>query len=402
MLQSIYVFNAEHDLALANNDPNFNAPLSALQLVRDLECLPVWYAKPPASVLCRSGCSVEWLNGLKELFPALADIHFLLSPENKEPESVNTWGWDKAVCKYLSTSFYGTHQDNIKVPKLVPTEEQLDKIRTLSHRRIALNAFRYLSEYIPALNAPMHPAVEISTIEELHEFVNTNAPVVLKAPWSGSGKGLCWVKRRLNKSQLGWCANVINKQGSLIAEKVYPVLQDFAMLFSCKNGKTDFEGYSLFETETGIYRSNQLLSNEAILKQLYARGISPELPELVQFHLRQFIDREIAPFYSGLLGIDMFVFRHENQTGLHPCVEINLRTTMGYVARVFYDRFVCPGAKGSFSVDYFPQKDELWLDHSEKKKQNPVVLNAGKLKSGYMSLTTVYPHSNYRIRVEVS
>ena len=36
--------------------------------------------------------------------------------------------------------------------------------------------------------------------------------------------------------------------------------------------------------------------------------------------------------YAGPLGIDMMVVRHEGSLLVHPCVEMNLRATMGHVA----------------------------------------------------------------------
>lgn len=36
--------------------------------------------------------------------------------------------------------------------------------------------------------------------------------------------------------------------------------------------------------------------------------------------------------YAGPLGIDMMVVRQDDTLLLHPCVEMNLRATMGHVA----------------------------------------------------------------------
>ena len=38
------------------------------------------------------------------------------------------------------------------------------------------------------------------------------------------------------------------------------------------------------------------------------------------------------------LGVDMMIVRGENGYAVHPCVEVNLRRTMGYVAIKIYDR----------------------------------------------------------------
>ena len=41
---TMYIFNPENDLALANFSPHFTASASALKMRRDLAMLPVWYA----------------------------------------------------------------------------------------------------------------------------------------------------------------------------------------------------------------------------------------------------------------------------------------------------------------------------------------------------------------------
>ena len=43
-MRSIFIFNPENDLALANGGPNYTAPPFAQQLRRDLQLLPAWYA----------------------------------------------------------------------------------------------------------------------------------------------------------------------------------------------------------------------------------------------------------------------------------------------------------------------------------------------------------------------
>ena len=57
----------------------------------------------------------------------------------------------------------------------------------------------------------------------------------------------------------------------------------------------------------------------------------------------------------------MMVCRSDKEDGyrVHPCVEINMRMNMGVVARLFYDRFVAPGSKGCFAVEYVPDNETL-------------------------------------------
>ena len=91
----------------------------------------------------------------------------------------------------------------------------------------------------------------------------------MKSPLSGSGKGLRWgMAGELSQSDLGWCKNVITRQGSVMVEKRREVVQDFAMLFHVGESSVEFEGYSMFFSDNGIYKGNILASDEWILTEL--------------------------------------------------------------------------------------------------------------------------------------
>ena len=51
--------------------------------------------------------------------------------------------------------------------------------------------------------------------------------------------------------------------------------------------------------------------------------------------LLQLFAENLAGIYEGPLGVDMMLVNTENATKLHPCVEVNLRRTMGHVALAF-------------------------------------------------------------------
>ena len=54
---------------------------------------------------------------------------------------------------------------------------------------------------------------------------------MLKAPLSGSGKGLNWCKGIFTTFISGWCARVAASQGGVVGEPIYNKVEDFAMEF---------------------------------------------------------------------------------------------------------------------------------------------------------------------------
>ena len=81
---------------------------------------------------------------------------------------------------------------------------------------------------------------------------------------------------------------------------------------------------------------------------------------------------------------------------LNPCVELNLRPTMGAVTSVLGDRVVAPGHIGSFSIEQRSSASEPWRSHDA-----PVIEN-GRLRGGTLCLTTPSDTALYRAVLSIS
>ena len=116
----------------------------------------------------------------------------------------------------------------------------------------------------------------------------------------------------------------------------------------------------------------------------------------------EFISENIAPIYEGFVGVDMFVFRWKDEIFLHPCVEFNLRMTMGLVARRFYDNFVEKGRTGMFTVDFAKTTNMLLQDFERRKNEKPLDVKQWKIQRGYLPLTPIFPNTLYAVNVEIT
>ena len=386
-MRKLYIFNPEHDLALASDSDHFDAPQSAKVFARDFSLLPLWYGDENVVIYTENACQ-SWFTEQQNLFPQLKNSS--LTAQAFESLEISPWGWNKTIRRYFEKK--GVSQ--------LPSLEQLEKLRKLQHRKLAIDA----TEFLQSLENPtLHLAKPASmlTSDDIGSFVAEHPYSIFKAPWSGSGKGIVRSLGYLPENLLNRVRNIAIKQGSVIAEPLYTVVQDFAMEFSCKNGKTDFVGYSWFFTnEHGAYQGNLLAPNDVIVNKLQ-EWISAENLEIIKQALLTFISKQIAPHYTGFVGVDMFIYKENGQFFVHPCVEFNLRMTMGLVARLFYDRFVEDGKTGTFSVDFCNNSDELLADHKIKSSKSVHIIN-GKIQDGYLSLTPVTVGTQYRARVEIT
>ena len=247
-------------------------------------------------------------------------------------------------------------------------------------------------------------AVELFTDAEVEAFVKEHPFAVLKAPWSGSGKGLQWCRGEYSESIRKWSNRISKKQRSIIGEQIYNKVVDFAMEFeSDGKGVVSFAGYSLFEADDrGAYRGN-ILTSDFCIEETLAKFVSREMLSSLQKKLAGLLSLFIGHCYKGYLGVDMMVCSFPDQPvyRIHPCVEVNLRMNMGMLSRLLYDKYICPQSSGCFSVDYFSTSGKLHEDHQEKLAAYPLIMGDGRIKSGYLSLTPVGTQTNYRASVLV-
>ena len=295
MSKQIYIFNPEHDLCIANGDENFVPPRSA-----------VGFAKENI------------------------DLSERLKRPNKQRRQIIPWGWNHALRKRLINEGID--------PNSMPSEEELQFIRTHSRREFALDVHSRINCGGPQVIGPDYRTVATS-IGEIEGFISANGSAVLKSPLSGSGKGIRFVREGLSESDEGWCRRTLDKQGSVIVERRFEILKECAMLFECHHEGVDFIGYSLFESRNGAYSKNILASNEEI-EEIIAGYIPWETLIAIREDLRAILSDTLVGHYEGFLGVDQIICQSDSPA-IIPVSEINLRMTMGLIARNQYDYFDC-------------------------------------------------------------
>lgn len=396
-MANLFIFNPEHELALANNNENFLPKQNIAKLKKDLQILPVWLQnKEQKTYLLDDYLDEKWENIAQKLqlkYYCVDEIPY------SKITSLNVWGWDKSIRKELILS--GIDKN------ILPSDEYLEDIRELSHRKIAVEAMSFLRNELK-INTLPYPAEILQNSLEIENFAKKYSDIVLKSPFSSSGRGVYFSGKDLSNSILGWCKKTIAQQGCVLGEKRFEVVKNFAMEFEIVDNQTNFVGYSLFETDGKIYRSNFLTSDEKIEKIIcnYGRSLSEiealsQLLNAVKQTLIKFFNQKTAKKYSGFLGVDMFVFQENGKNFINPCVEINLRYTMGLAAHEFYKNFVSQNSEGIFSIDFYENSAELYQNHKQNLIDKPLIIKDNKIIKGYFSLCPIFENTNYRARVEI-
>ena len=290
MPKQIYIFNPEHDLCIANGDENFVPPRSAVGFAKENMDLSEHLRRP-----------------------------------NKQRRQIIPWGWNHSLKKRLINEGID--------PTTLPSEEELQFIRTHSRREFALDVHSRLRCDDPQVIGPDYRIVATSG-DKIEAFISANGSAVLKSPLSGSGKGIRFVRERLSESDEGWCRKTIEKQGSVIVERRFEIIKECAMLFESHHEGIDFIGYSLFESRNGAYSKNILASNEDI-EDMIAEYIPRDTLISIRKDLTAILADTLVGHYEGFLGVDQIICQAASPVFI-PVSGINLRMTMGLIARNKY------------------------------------------------------------------
>lgn len=382
----MYLFNPDNDLALANFDPNYTPPASAVKLKSDLELLPVWYSQPNSLIVVENkrDCH-EFMEQIKKLFPIDCELIAPDETDKQKGRRISPWGWSPMLRKKLSN--YGVSDNKL------PSDTELETIRNYSNRKHAVKMLDILRAENQTFCGEAHYFT--SRADVLRYLSSFQGDKALKMPLSGSGRGLIWIKGEITDKQTDWCRRVIQNQGGIVAEPFLNKVQDFAMEFYLNHREIDFTGYSLFQSAaSGAYTGNTLVGDNDIEKEL-SRFVSQSVLHGLRNRLIELLP-QFFPEYQGYLGVDMMICETEKEEYcVQPCVEINMRMNMGVVAHLFYKRFVKQGLKGIYKVDFFKNNPDALLFHNNMQKELPLIVENGRISSGYLSLIPVTEQTNY-------
>ena len=303
----VAIFNPEHDLCLGNGRAHYMPPQSAVALAQqNAGLMSVLY--PDATYSSAYELSTEGRHTTAE-----PTLNSQLSTEGRRPSveltlnSIIPWGWNVVLRQQLLDAGVDS--------RLLPSQEWLERLRRLQHRTTLL---------------PLQPETHwAKSLDEAEGLLNALPRAVLKAPWSGSGRGLRWVEGTLTDLDKQWVQRTTSHQGGVIVEPMRDIELECALEYKVRSrgGKPvlHFRGLSLFESRHGVYRGNWLWDDDTIQRLIEARTNQfSKTRSAVERWLRS----TIVPYSSGPIGIDLYV---DSQGRLHVG-EMNLRHTMGMVA----------------------------------------------------------------------
>ncbi len=394
---NLYIFNSDADMALADNTASYMAPAIIRRMAEDLALLPAWYAPAGSGVLAPSAYNADYLQQMQHIFSLPVQLVTEAELSGLADIKVFPWGWSKSLRMRLLKG--GVPEEAL------PASIWIDEHKVMVSRAYTISLQRLFSKFPPGILCGCSRIVPLKEREELPAIVSQSYPdgCVFKTLWSGSGRGLYWCRNSFSQEAANWCNRALQKDGAVMMEPIYNKVYDFAMEF-CSDGQGEvrFVGYSRFRTnEKGAYQDNRLASDEEIEAWIGQYIPLPVLSEVCEC-LRETLASTHGKHYAGYLGVDMMICRDGASYLLHPSVEVNFRMNMGVVSHILYERFLAQGCEGRLVVEGYQTNEALRTRHEEDVQRFPLVVEEGRMVSGYLSLTPVTRQSRYRAAVLVS
>ncbi|MCM1163454.1 MAG: hypothetical protein NC339_04315 [Muribaculaceae bacterium] len=317
-MNKLHLFNPENDLALGLDCRHYTPPPHASALHRAGALLPAWWASAGDAILA----------------PALlkADLEYLHTRFGLEGEIVSNhsgyepspWGWSLDAVRQFENAGVAD--------SLLPSDLRIDALRELSHRRSSV-------KLLQQIGAAGVVTLETSDPDEVVDMESRWPGCYIKSPWSGSGRGVFCARGLSYKVLRDKAAGIIHRQGSVMVERGLDKVMDCAALYRASQGKVELGGLSMFVTENrGMYGGNVVAGQQWIRAEI-VKHVGDEVLDHALNALQKALTELLGAIYEGWLGVDMLVWRDSSGAmRLHPCIELNLRMTMGVVAMAVSER----------------------------------------------------------------
>jgi len=350
MKRRLLTFNCSNDMALAEGRAGYTPPSMIRRMEAELSFLPFWWAFDGDAVVVSDADEALSFHGkleeqLRNYGICLPKVRFLTHEDISGLDDKTVcadyepmpWGWSRTIHHQLLS-------DGIR-ESAMPSLSWIDDVRKLSNRKTAVEYIRRLHDKFTDKELIGQDMAFVTSISSLDDYIRkADFDLIMKSPWSSSGKGINIVETgNMDASKRQWAQNVIKRQGGLCIDRYWRGKQtDFAMEYEIEDGKCRFLGYSLFVADDeGKYQCNVIGKQTEIRNRIIESGCDSSLLDAIaDFNASEF-QRLFGDKYLGVIGVDMLLARDSaGRIRIHPCVEINFRMNMGVLAMKVAERLM--------------------------------------------------------------
>lgn len=376
-------------MAIANGTISYLPNKKILRFEEDLAFLPSLFSKNKDLILMPQYEDLEHIELLHSLsFPIPGQIlqSDFFEEHQKIISSINSyqlWGWAPNWIHRLKRN------TNISVLKASPFYNWNHQHKQLYSRETAQQILKSIltqvkhSNYIPTKFLPK----KLTKLEDVDAFLSKHRQIVLKEPWSSSGRGIIMLRKNLlNDAIKNRVKSIIKQQTYIMAEPLMHKLLDMSMHFKITNRSVLYQGESYFKTNSnGQYQANYLnqfpddVDSESIsFVREYKLTLKNDLEKAI-------LQSKIPESFEGYFGVDIMLIKLDGKLLFQPCVEINLRYNMG-TAALHLQKIIHPEAKGTLNIVLDTKKTFEQVYKSVEKEQ---IVEDSRILKGTLPLVSV-------------
>ncbi|MCW3807717.1 hypothetical protein [Plebeiibacterium marinum] len=399
-MSSLYIFNPTGELALANGTNSYMPPKNLRSFEKDLAFLPSYFASTGDAVLMENTPDEDFLNFWQQLgLPKIkyAPINSLLKTSNIE--AIKPWSWNQVIHqKYKSVKEICSREFKTS-PNYIWNQEH----KMFFSRNSANTIQKYIHNHYNnhACISIKNPAINLYSLKEFEQWINSNPIAIIKMPWSSSGRGIHVINPQNNLAiNYPWIQGALNQQGFITAEPLLDKVFDFSFQMEIKrNGQIDFNGVSFFNNDAkGHFIGGNINwpHKESEISCFLNRALLNETASILTESIKTINPHQ---YYEGPIGIDAIVYKDGDTTKIHPCVDINWRYNMG-VVNINVPKFVHKASKGAWRIGSFKPRE--WNDFiALNKKTTPLIVNQNKIVSGFVNMTPPNENAHFAAWMDI-
>ncbi len=408
MKPNIYFFNPTCELAVANGSASYMAPVHLRKFENELCTLAGILARPNDIVLVDQLPNQQFtdqLAGAGFHQPAYRNRDAVLSDSKFLSDTrgfLFPWGWSPAAHKLLWPLKTGCCIEFLSSP----VAEWQDIHRELYSRKSSLAILSIIVDSNISNNMiTYNDFPEICTShDQIISLQRKWGKVVVKAPWSSSGRGLQVLRNdEYNQTNRQVINGYFKQQKFVVAEPWYDKVLDLSFQFySYGNGTIEYKGLTSFSTDqAGHYTGNYIHELPVDLRPELKEYLEGTIPELRKILHQLLMSSDYSKAYYGWIGVDTLVWKSsDGKYKFHPCLEINCRFTMGAVALSLREH-LAEDATGEFRI-FHGKEGEFQQFCDEKLKKEPLICDNGKMMEGFLPLSPAEKDGNFGAWISIS
>lgn len=338
-------------MEIANGHAYYTAPKHIELLKKSLSIIPIFLAQKDDCVLIDGNYPHKFIAQLSAYnwhIPHIISSENMNDLQGRSFASFEPWGWSPAVIKKIEnlqraykftiTRLYAWNDDS---KNMFSRFSGYELCKILKHNIIH-------SKYMAIPQLP----IIVKNLDDLRRIESEmKHPMLLKTPWSASGKGLFTIRNAHEKSYENlWVIAKLNEQKSMFAEPLLRKVQDVSFHFLKTKKAIEFLGLNFFKTESdGKFKGCYInfYNQKHALTEIALPHAIDEATQAIYVALRSMRSIET---YEGYIGVDALFFRNEHdEIKLHPAIEINLRKTMGLL-NLHIEPRIAPNLQGMWEI----------------------------------------------------